>query len=578
MKLNWAKFLFFQEVAIIFLYLILLNNYFERKEVVIIADGKGYYDYLPATFIYHDLNFNYTDTLITEFYNHKEYNAGINPEINGWKVNKYFVGTALVQTPFFLTAHLIALNSYSYSADGYSSIYQDFVFYAALFYLFVGLYFLRKLLRLKGLQLAWIITLQLTVVFCTSIMHYAHAESSFSHIYSFAFITLFLYFFQKYSIKRRLKWFVLGCITLGIIILIRPINGLIIFTIPFLYENRNAFITDFKALFNKRLQTFLLGVVSCISVAFIQPMIWFIQTGQLYVKPYQDETFNFAEPHFIDFLFSFQKGFFIYAPVFLALVVFGIIGFIFKKDFWKIGTFILFFCLLVYVLSSWWMWFYGHTYGSRVMIDYYSVIILFGSSFFILKSNFFKVLFSMILLTFSYISIIQTYQYQNYILHWSLMNYERYWQTFLKTDEKYKGLLWIDKHDISDKKLVFNKKVTSPQKMLMEYNYLDSNQLEAFVPVYNFDTNYLVVVQLNVVYEKGEDEIVFILDDTLGNNKFYHGQHVFKGEGVEPYNGKTQLLFNIKGSFFNYSKMKLFYIKKEEGSEAKEFEINIYQL
>ncbi len=578
MKLNWAKFLFFQEVAIIFLYLVLLNNYFERKEVVIIADGKGYYDYLPATFIYHDLNFNYTDTLITEFYNHKEYNAGINPEINGWKVNKYFVGTALVQTPFFLTAHLIATNSESYIADGYSSIYQDFVFYAALFYLFIGLFFLRKLLRVKGIQLPWIITLQLSVVFCTSIMHYAHAEASFSHVYSFAFITIFLYLFQQYSIKNKFITFVLGCIILGVIILIRPINGLIIFSIPFLYSNQRLFLYDLKKLFTKRKRTLFIGVLSCLSIVFIQSMVWFVQTGQLYVKPYQDETFIFSEPHFIDFLFSFQKGFFIYAPVFLIMILLGIIGFILKNNYWKIGAFFLFFCLLVYLLSSWWTWIYGGSYGSRVMIDYYSVIILFGSSFFILKNIFVKTFFSIALLSLSYISIIQTYQYQNYILHWSEMNYERFWQTFLKTDDKYKGLFWIYKHELSDKKQAFYKRVSPKQEIQKGMNCVDSTQLQALVPDYRLETNYLVVVQLQIEYEKGDDEVLLILDDTLGNNKYYHSQNVFKGVGVEPYNGKAQLLYEIKGSTFNNSKMKLFYIKNEEGAKTNELEIFIYEL
>lgn len=578
MKLKWARLFFVQEVAIIFLYLILLNNYFERKEVVIIADGKGYYDYLPATFIYHDLNFNYTDTLVTEFYNHKDYNTGINPEIKGWKVNKYFVGTALVQTPFFLTAHIIALNNETYNADGYSSIYQDFVFYAAVFYLFIGLFFLRKLLLLKGLKLPWIITLQLAVVFCTSIMHYTHAEASFSHIYSFAFITMFVYFFQKFSIKNRLKWLVLGSIALGIIILIRPVNGLILFVVPFLYENKNLFLTDLKKLFTKRKKTLIIGVISCLSIVFIQPMVWFIQTGQLYVKPYQDETFIFTEPHFVDFLFSFQKGFFIYAPVFLVLVLLGIIGGIVNKNYWKIGAFFLFFCLLIYVLSSWWTWVYGGSYGSRVMIDYYSVIILFGSSFFMLKSNILKGLLSFSLLSFSYISIIQTYQYQNYILHWSEMNYERYWQTFLKTEDKYKGILWIYQHDTSDKTNVFSKKIPINTSLNLGMNLVDTTQLEALVPDYRLETNYLVVIQMQIEYEKGDDEVLVILDDTSGINKYYYSQQIFKGVGFEPFKGQAKLLYEIKGATFNFSKMKLFYIKNEEKAQVKDLEILIYEL
>jgi hypothetical protein len=116
---------FLQEVLIVVLYIFLLYNYIGKKDLVIIADGKGYYDYLPAMFIYKDLNFNYTDTLVTDFYNHKTYNVGINPEINGKKIDKYFIGTSLVEMPFFLVAHQIAKNNSEYAPDGYSVIYQN---------------------------------------------------------------------------------------------------------------------------------------------------------------------------------------------------------------------------------------------------------------------------------------------------------------------------------------------------------------------------------------------------------------------------------------------------------------------
>lgn len=238
----------------------------------------------------------------------------------------------------------------------------------------------------------------------------------------------------------------------------------------------------------------------------------------------------------------------------------------------------MFFCLLVYVLSSWWTWIYGGSYGSRVMIDYYSVIILFGSSFFMLKSTVLKGVFSMLLISFSYISIIQTYQYQNYILHWSEMNYDRYWQTFLKTDDKYKGLLWIQQHDTSNKTKVFTKKVIFNQAMGNDSHHIDSTQFNSLVPEYRLETNYLVALQMQVEYEKGDDEVALIIEDTLGQNKYFYSQQIFKGVGFEPYKGEGCLLFEIKGATFNYNKMKMIYFKKEEKSIIKEMEISIYEL
>ncbi len=87
MKVFNRKFRFgiLQELLILFLFLLLLNNFIGHPSQVIVADGKGYYDYLPALFIYNDLNFNYTDTLVTQFYDHKAYNSGINLLVNGQK-------------------------------------------------------------------------------------------------------------------------------------------------------------------------------------------------------------------------------------------------------------------------------------------------------------------------------------------------------------------------------------------------------------------------------------------------------------------------------------------------------------
>ena len=42
------------EIAIIFLLLFAINNFFGHEKVIIKSDGTGYYDYLPSLFIYGD--------------------------------------------------------------------------------------------------------------------------------------------------------------------------------------------------------------------------------------------------------------------------------------------------------------------------------------------------------------------------------------------------------------------------------------------------------------------------------------------------------------------------------------------
>ncbi|MGZ6519929.1 MAG: hypothetical protein ACXVED_20275, partial [Bacteroidia bacterium] len=68
---------------------------------IILADAKGYYAYLPATFIYHDLNFSFFDSIEKKYSGPKtfyDYRVGEGSKT----VDKYFAGTAIAMSPFFL--------------------------------------------------------------------------------------------------------------------------------------------------------------------------------------------------------------------------------------------------------------------------------------------------------------------------------------------------------------------------------------------------------------------------------------------------------------------------------------------
>jgi len=45
------------------------------------------------------------------------------------------------------------------------------------------------------------------------------------------------------------------------------------------------------------------------------------------------------------------------------------------------------------------------------------------------------------------LNIIQTYQYKEFILHWIDMDKDKYWSVFLKTEDKYRGLVWRTPYD-----------------------------------------------------------------------------------------------------------------------------------
>ena len=112
-------------IAIVFTYIV-FNLASWKSRHMLGMDEAGYYIYLPATFIYHDVGH-------LAFYPQMEakYNLSngvkwyaIYDEPGGFKLNKYPLGTAIFELPFFFAAHIVCLlQPATYPPDGYSAPY-----------------------------------------------------------------------------------------------------------------------------------------------------------------------------------------------------------------------------------------------------------------------------------------------------------------------------------------------------------------------------------------------------------------------------------------------------------------------
>lgn len=435
-------------IAVICLFIFFKNKGFfsESKSEIITSDGHGYYGYLPAQFIYNDLSYTYIGEINKIYYP----NYPI-PEFcvdqNGKRVNKYYVGTAILIFPFFAAAHFITKLS-NYPADGYSLYYQYAVAMAALFYLLVGLFFLNKVFQLFKIKPLISALLLIAVVFCTNLYHYAIFQSAMSHVYSFAIISAFIYFFCKLSANFNVKDGVVVSILLGLIALCRPSNLIILLITPLFFNNFSDYISWIKnKILNKQLGLYLLVFVLIIS---IQSYFWHKATSLYYFDSYKYEGFNFSNPYIFDFLFSFKKGFFIYTP-FFSLLFFAFV-LVFKQSSFKAAIFLIFFTVLVYLLSSWWNWYYGGGFGMRPLIDFYALfclVLAIGLQQISKRMYLILIPFTLII---GIINIIQDYQIRNFILHWECMDSEKYFKVFLKTDDKYKGVLFYDNSTVNYEK------------------------------------------------------------------------------------------------------------------------------
>ncbi len=415
-------------IAIILIWVSANRNWGDgRWNNIVSSDGNGYYAYLPAIFIYHDLKFDFIDDISSDSLN-SNIKKDFILKLNGNVVNKYYIGTSLTLIPFFASGHLSNI-IYGYPLDGYSVYYRIFVQIGTIFYALMGLFLLIKIFRFYNISDKIIAISLLAIVFGTNMFHYIVSEPSMSHIYSFAFVNLFVYSFLKFFSKNETKYFLLGTFALAIITLIRPVNILVVLSLPFLAQNPENISKGMKYLIHNR-KVLIIGVVLFTSLVMIQLIVYKIQTGKFIIYSYYNEGFNFLDPHLIDFMFSYKKGFFIYTPI-LFLSIFGLIYL--YKDKFRFYALLIFLSIVVYVLSSWWQWYYGGSFSQRVMIEYYVYFfILF--SLLLQKSKITKLLTTVTIILII-VCQIQTYQYKNGYIHWSEMNKQRYWDNFLRIDK-----------------------------------------------------------------------------------------------------------------------------------------------
>ena len=320
-----------------------------------------------------------------------------------------------------------------FEPDGYSKPYPVLISLAALFYLFLGLVFISRLLRLYGID-NWNNAIVLTaMVFWTNLFYYTVGEPGMSHIYSFAFIAMFLYYGRCYFLQPAAKYIFLLAGLAAIICLIRPVNGLVVLSLPFLSANRKAWKDGFSWLFARK--TLCVSVVVfAVLILSIQPVIYKISTGDYWVYSYGAETFDFLHPHIIDILFSYKKGLFLYSPLLLLALSGGYV--LWKKSRFEFFTLFSFLFILTYFLSSWWNWWYGGSFSSRVYLEYIPFFaILLGLSLKSIQNKFLLTGFKTLIVVFIVVCQIQTFQYRYYQIHWENMTREKYWNVFLRVDK-----------------------------------------------------------------------------------------------------------------------------------------------
>jgi hypothetical protein len=402
----------------------------QNKSKIFAGDVIEYYLYFPAYIIMGDSDFD------NDLENVSPLKGWTKTSPEGKTYFKFTMGVTLLNLPFLLVSHVYCLISGT-PADGFTDPYAIALLLGSIFYLLVALYFSRKLL-LEYFQPLVADIVILLLFLTTNLGYFVFFLPGMSHVYSLAVISAYLYYTQQWYKNKKVKYLVYTGITMGLIFLIRPAN-MVLFMVFVLWG-----CTTFTGLW-ERIRTlatnkyvYLIPLIIII-IAFPQLLYWKVQTGSWFFYSYSNESFFFSDPRIIETLFSFRNGLLIYSPV----LILAFTGLFFLKNRLKElhGTVLITSLLFIYILSSWWCWWYIG-FGNRAFIDIFGLLAIpFAVTIekLLKLRNYFRIPMALALLFLAYLSYFQMAQAERNIVHYDGMNRETYFLSFLnnKLDESY---------------------------------------------------------------------------------------------------------------------------------------------
>ncbi|MBN2175766.1 MAG: hypothetical protein JW731_16670 [Bacteroidales bacterium] len=528
-------------------------HFWNKPHRVIASDVLSYYSYLPATFVYKDLSFSFTGGDFEKYkYKFWLFETGDN------KIAVMTtMGLSLLWTPFFLLAHVFA-PILGFDADGYSPPYKFALLMSSLFYLVTGLYFLKLLLQKYFNPRVTAFTL-LLVVFGTNLLHYSTVEATMSHVYSFSFICIFLYFAIRWHEHPTFLNSIITGLLLGLITLIRPSNFIVV--IVFLLWQ----VSSWKEIkmriwyFIKSYPLVITMIISFFLVWIPQFIYWKYISGSYFFNTYgaNDAGFFFDNPQIWSVLFSYRKGWIVYTPI----VILAFAGFIKVNKFVpkSLIPLLIYTLVNIYVVSSWWCWWYGGSFSQRAFVDQYGIMALGWAAaiaWSVDKKKLIKYLLAAIVVVLVFFNIFQTIQYYNNAIHYMAMTKESYWSSFMKfhpTQKYYKQLVWPDYDSAKIGKYYPSSEMTIGEKWRLLADTLENREdsIQYFKIQIKKDTNLLNQVKQKAIERSISLEQMIEYDATW----LYEQEQIKQKEKYQPI---EYFINKIKSDsvFYNFVKEK----------------------
>ncbi|MCB9044883.1 MAG: hypothetical protein H6550_01965 [Chitinophagales bacterium] len=404
-------------------------------------DAFGYYMYLPSVVIYDDYKeLNWLPQKEEQYHltGGGLYQAG--KAKNGNYVYKYLGGVALLESPFFVVAHRLA-PYLGYSQDGFSAPYQYAIAIAALFYAFLGIFVLRRVLKEYFDDGIVAITI-LLLCLATNFIQYVAVDAAMSHVYIFPLYSLVLYTTMRWH--QRPSAFIAAATgyIIGLATICRPTEAVMLF-IPLLWNTYNKDIAKAKWRMVKANRPHVVAaIVGGVAGILPQLIYWHSASGQWIYDV--GSAWDFLTPH-LQVLVGWEKGWLIYTPV----TIFFIAGLFYLKKY-PLRNSVLWFCILnIYIIIAWRDWHYGGSYSTRALVQSYPVF-AFALAAFVqhIRTSSWRWLFYIAGCYLIGLNLFQLEQYAKTIIHYRDMNRLYYGAVYLDTDPTPLDMSLLDNDEV----------------------------------------------------------------------------------------------------------------------------------
>lgn len=167
------------------------------------------------------------------------------------------------------------------------------------------------------------LTAIILVILSTNLWYYTIYDQSVTHIYNFFLINAIIYLLLRIQILGLTTFrAIMVSFIFCLLLIVRPTGILSVLLVPVFIDLR-TFRTQIIGS-QKYKRSLIAGITVGMSIILLPIFLWKLQADQWIVYSYGDEGFDFSNPQFFNFLFSYAKGWYLYSPILLILSLFGL--------------------------------------------------------------------------------------------------------------------------------------------------------------------------------------------------------------------------------------------------------------